>query len=308
MPPSTGYPIEDFLEAITAQLDQTQDALRLKAVNRPLTFALKDFNVDLKVFVEMDAQGKVNFRPAGPNEDGASTVSIGFTTITRPMIEENTISMEMAQAPTLDELGLEREEQRQLAKIGVRNAAQLKNLQKNAGEDTLSRHTGVDLGRIRGALNLARPRIEDISTDQVRPQFEPPQNINPRPDFVPNSTPPLHSKVPGGDNLADRLRQGLVARDVPAQPAPAKGRKPRRLPLDPGAKNIKIAGKNLLEAGRTPMAQLDGRSLDLTEASPSSVTFALPPGQGGGRLMVELPDGEIEEFDLYEAPTFGGQP
>ena len=33
-------PNAEFLEAITAQLDQTQDALRLKAVNRPLTFAL----------------------------------------------------------------------------------------------------------------------------------------------------------------------------------------------------------------------------------------------------------------------------
>jgi hypothetical protein len=294
MPPSAGYPIEDFLEAITAQLDQTQDALRLKAVNRPLTFALKDFNVDLKVFVEMDAQGKVTFRPAGPNEDGASTVSIGFTTITRPMIEENTISMEMAQAPTLDELGLKKDEQRQLAKIGVRNGAQLKNLQRSAGEDTLSRHTGVDLTRIKTALNLARPRIEDIAADPVpvqtipvEPAFrEPP----PGPAFDPRPAPATPPVAPGAGHLADRLRRGLVHKPDTA----------RRLEIEPGARQVRIAGRNLIDQGRAPQALLDGRPLDLREATSLAATFALPPGQGGGRLTIELPDGATEDFDLVE--------
>ncbi|HRW14349.1 hypothetical protein [Amaricoccus sp.] len=331
MPPGGGYPIEDFLEAITAQLDQTQDALRLKAVNRPLTFALKDFNVDLKVFVEMDAQGRVNFRPAGPNEDGASTVSIGFTTITRPMIEENTISMEMAQTPSLDELGLKRDEQRQLAKIGVRNAAQLKNLQRSAGEDTLSRHTGIDLGRIRGALNLARPRLEDIGAEPAgdgmpgalpdgaavppvgrQPDFTPAPAPWHRPEIRPEPRPgpvpePRPAPAPAGDpgvHLADRLRQRLQPRIAPA---PATGPS-RRLEIDPGARNIRIAGRNLIEEGRGPAARLDGRPLALVEASALAASFALPPGRGGGRLTIELPDGATESFDLVERPPGTGAP
>ncbi len=170
-----GYPIEEFLESITAQLDRTQDALRLKAVNRPLTFALKDFTVDLQVFVEMDAAGKVRFRPAQPNETGASTVNLSFTTITRPMIEENTVSLEMTQAPTLSELGLEDGEKKELEKLGVRNAAQLRNLERQAGEDTLSRYSGVNLGRIRTALDLSRPRVSVIDTDDgaEEPQWPP---------------------------------------------------------------------------------------------------------------------------------------
>ncbi len=324
-----GYPIEEFLEAITAQLDQTQDALRLKAVNRPLTFALKDFNVDLQVFVEMDAGGRVTFRPAAPNEAGASTVSIGFTTITRSMIEENTISMEMAQAPTLDELGLQSDEQRQLAKIGVRNAAQLRNLQRNAGADTLSRHSGVDLGRIRGALDLARPRLDDIVTEAPHtavPEPDPPTTPTPEPsvtgpeprapwDFEPRRpapggdiTPtapgpkpltPEPAPTPGGPRpepeprggLTDRLRRGLGD----AEPV---GRQPRRLNIDPGARNIRFEGRNLLEGQRPPSALLDGRRLSLIEANERSVSFALPPGQGGGHLSVELPDGTVEEFDV----------
>lgn len=155
-------PIEDFLEAITAQLDKTQDALRLKAVNRPLTFALKDFSIDLSVFVEMDRDGMVRLRPSGPNESGASTISIGFTTITRPMIEENTISLETAQSPTLEEAGLAPDESLRLQRLGVRNTAQLDRLSRQSGEDGVARFSGVDAGRLKQAMQLTRPRIDYV--------------------------------------------------------------------------------------------------------------------------------------------------
>lgn len=368
MPSGAGYPIEEFLEAITAQLDQTQDALRLKAVNRPLTFALKDFNVDLKVFVEMDREGRVTFRPAGPNESGASTVSIGFTTITRPMIEENTISMEMTQAPSLAELGLGQDDERRLARIGVRNGAQLRNLQRSAGEDTLSRHAGVNLERIRSALNLARPRLEDVSADpgpeRLRPSMPPdfgPPDFEPagiaspgfppddgatgrrphrpadrladpepgkRPDIRPappadapglpaRPPDPRPAGAPGTGNLADRLREGLRAGAPPLRAAlPEAGRAPvpaapprrRRIEIAPGARSLRLDGRNLIEAGRAPGARLDGRPLDLIDARADAVAFALPPGRGGGRLVIEMPDGACEEFDLVEhvRPDRGG--
>lgn len=378
MSPAGGYPIEEFLEAITAQLDQTQDALRLKAVNRPLTFALKDFNVDLKVFVEMDQSGRVNFRPAAPNEEGASTVSIGFTTITRPAIEENTISMEMANAPTLDELGLAPEERRQLARVGVRNAAQLRNLEQNAGDEGLSRHTGVNLGRIRGALNLARPRLNEVvdpdapappdrgsgiepgtGSDAVPPRdpgaaMRPsPGGVGPRPPTDPGHAPdpqPSPVRDPGAEPRGPQpqpphtpdgfppwpLRPGpgimqpaltpdpALFRPAHPQPGPtpAPGMSPeapqtqpgpptafnpirerlarRKLAVGPGARNIELKGANLIDAGRVPVARLDGQKLDLLAARPSAVSFALPEGWalGPGRLSVEMPDGAQEEFEL----------
>jgi hypothetical protein len=318
MPSGAGYPIEEFLEAITAQLDQTQDALRLKAVNRPLTFALKDFNVDLKVFVEMDTAGRVTFRPAAPNEEGASTVSIGFTTITRPMIEENTISMEMAQAPTLEELGLEREEQRKLAKIGVRNAAQLRNLERNAGDTTLSRHTGVDLRRIKGALDLARPRLDDdpimgsvapgpadpVQPEPVQPEPVWPEPVRPEPAVEPQPVvPPEQDPKPGPlpwrgpIHEAPRVDPGPTVRPGPVPP--------KRLRLQPGERNIRLKGRNLIENGRTPIARLDGRPLPALQADAFSVAFGLPDGDTTGRLEIELPDGTVNEYDLIRDD--GGQ-
>ncbi len=193
-------PIEDFLEAITAQLDRTQDALRLKAVNRPLTFALKDFNIDLSVFVEMDGEGRVKLRPSGPNETGASTIHIGFTTITRPMIEENTISMEQTQSPLLEEAGLAPEESQRLERLGVRNMMQLRRLQEHSGEESVARFSGIDPGRLRRALKLSGPRINYVDIGPGR-QTEASRQ--------PGAAPPT-VKVPAGQTRLRLRGNGLI--------------------------------------------------------------------------------------------------
>src|SRR5215813_174694 len=97
--------MEDFLEAIASQLDRAQDTLAFKAINRPLTYAIRDFSLALQVFVDMDDDGNVRLRPSGPNESGASTMNIGFTTVTAPMIKENTMSLAQTRAPSLQEAG-----------------------------------------------------------------------------------------------------------------------------------------------------------------------------------------------------------
>src|SRR6187200_809775 len=89
-----GFLVEDFVQSLTAQLDRAQDALALKArTGRPLTFALKDLSIDLRVFWDTGRDGSLTLRHAGPNEEGASTVHLAFTTITRSMVEENTYSI-----------------------------------------------------------------------------------------------------------------------------------------------------------------------------------------------------------------------
>ncbi len=175
MSADSSYPVQDFLEALTAQLDRTQDALRLKAVNRPLTYAIRDFSLSLQVFVEMDDDGQVRFRSSGPSESGASTVSIGFTTITRPMIEENTINLTEVQSPTLDELGLAPQEQRQLERLGVRNAAQLRRLNSSSGEGALAKFADLPVNRLRAALQAGSPAVHQVEPEQPPEVTAPPR-------------------------------------------------------------------------------------------------------------------------------------
>ncbi len=209
-----GFAVEDFLEAITNQLDRTQDALRLKSVNRPLTYAIRDFSMELKVFVELGADGRVLFRPSAPDDAGASVVNIGFTTVNRTMIEENTVSLSSVRSPTLDELGLDEQERRQLERLGVRNAEQLDQLKRTTGENTVSRYSGLPVDRLRRAMAQGRPGITSVKPVAVAapsaplPPQEPPASALPEVVRVPQRTRRL---VLGGPRLDETTQKARLA-------------------------------------------------------------------------------------------------
>jgi hypothetical protein len=268
---STAAPIEDFLEAITAQLDRTQDSLRLKAVNRPLTFALKDFAIDLSVFVEMDRDGQVRLRPSGPNEAGASVIKIGFTTITRPMIEENTISMELTQSPSLEEAGFAPEESKQLEKLGVRNLAQLDRLRATTDEDAIAQYSRLDPGRLRERLQRARPRVDLV---QIGPKETP---LPRRADDGPRQVP----LRPGQSRL--RLRGQRLS----------EGGQPPRARLDGTSLPIRSFSQSHLDL------DLPGRSGGLLEIElPDGVTETLDLA-----LEIDRPEPEAAPDTGWSAPA-----
>jgi hypothetical protein len=164
-PSSTrSYPVDEFLQALTAQLDRAQDALSLKVsgTNRPLTWALKDLAIDLRVFVEVNDGGKVLLRSAGPNEEGASTIHLNLTTITRPMVEENSWSFRNDEDPRgISELQtgaakFDDNDQRKLDWMGIRTVGQLKQLDPMEVQAVV----GIPMMRLQAALAAAaRPTV-----------------------------------------------------------------------------------------------------------------------------------------------------
>jgi hypothetical protein len=152
------YPVDEFLQALTAQLDRAQDALSLKVTGtqRPLTWALKDLAIDLRVFIEITADGKVTWRSAGPNEEGASTVHLSLTTVTRPMVEENSFRISEDKDPrAVEQISqvsqLDDDDRRRLAWMGVRTVGQLKKLDPVAVEAI----AGIPMLRLQAALEAA---------------------------------------------------------------------------------------------------------------------------------------------------------
>ena len=167
---SRGVPVEEFLAAIGEQLDRAQDALAIKArTGRPLTWALRDMKLALQIFVDVDAQGHVTWRNAGPNETGASTVNLEFTTITRPMIEENTYAMQDdSDARPLDTLGaaseLSDDDKLRLRRLGVRTVGQFRRLSPQGtspgGLAAIGDMVNIPVGKLEAALRAsARPSI-----------------------------------------------------------------------------------------------------------------------------------------------------
>lgn len=152
------FPVEEFVQTLTAQLDRAQDALALKATTgRPLTFALKDMSIDLKVFWEVQRDSRLLMRHAAPNEEGASTVHLSFTTITRAMVEENTMSLALEEDPrALSEIGgpqaFDDEDRRRLEMVGVRTVGQFRRLSQGADPRQMEAFIGIPVNRLRAAL------------------------------------------------------------------------------------------------------------------------------------------------------------
>jgi hypothetical protein len=259
VPGDSGFLVEEFIDAITTQLDRVQDTLRLKAVNRPLTYALKDLQLDLKVFIDMDNQGHVRFRSAGANDAGASVVHFGFTTITKPMIEENTISMTATRSASLDELGLKPEEQRRLERMGVSNLAQLQKLGSSAGVGTVARLTDVPLDRIRQALQKGAPAVHSVQPAPKSPLGTKPGS-KPSPAFVQPKTPML------------------------------------RLPS--GSQRMTLFGKNLMDEDAPPRITLNDEPLAVREHDHDRIVVELPESARTGTLALALGDGEPIHYEL----------
>jgi hypothetical protein len=266
--------------------------------------------MELHVFVEMDDEGSVRFRNSGPNEEGASSIQIAFTTITRPMIAENTISLAMTRSPNLEELGLAPLERRRLEQLGVRNAAQLQRLGSSAGTAAISRLSGVSLDRLRNALQLGRPRVTDVSPEPPAPPVTPP----PRPDTPDGGTsgpfrPPIGR--PPRDLPGPRVRDdifvqpGRVEFQPPAfTPAPSATDRPlTRLPITPDATRLRLSGSNLIGADGPPVVRLNNRLLSISQADDSELVVDLGSGREEGTLEIELPTGEVLAYELSVEPA-----
>jgi len=170
----SGLPLEQFIQALTSQLDRAQNTLALKArAGLPLTFAVKDLTLDLRTHIEM-VDSAVRIRPAAPGEVEASTIHLALTTITRPMIEENTMSLAAASdEPSLKQVlgkDMTDEEQRRLEWAGIHTVSQFRDMQKHGGEQAIERVVDIPVNRLRAALARAsEPMITHVTRESFSP-------------------------------------------------------------------------------------------------------------------------------------------
>lgn len=291
--------VEEFITSITTQLDRVQDALRIKAVNRPLTYALKELHLELKVFVDMDPQGQVLLRAAGPNEAGASTLAMDFTTITKPMIEENTISLAASRSAPLDSLGLKPEEQMKLERLGVTNLAQLERLKGSTGVNTVARMADVPIERLRRALQAGQPRLGGVVAPRppvampAPVQVPPPPPRQPQPRPAPVFTPgprrlPVHSLRPLSLDDEPPFPEGQAALPDPAAV----------LEVHPSTRSLALGGSHLLHEGYPPEVRLNGEALEIEELDDDRLVVRLPEHFEPGALEVRLGDLEPHCYAL----------
>jgi hypothetical protein len=166
--PEGGVPIQEFIQALSTQLDHAQTAMGVKArnLNLPLTFAVKDIAIDMRAHIDF-VRSEVRIRPAGPGEGDAHRISLALTTITRPMIEENAPpGKATSEEPSIKEAvgsELNEEEQRRLEWAGIQTVGQLRQLQQSGADRSVERVANLPVERLRRALqHAALPFVSHI--------------------------------------------------------------------------------------------------------------------------------------------------
>lgn len=169
MIPATSLRLEDFIQAVQSQLDNAQAAMALKAhnANLPLTFAIKDINLDLRAHVDF-ADSEIRIRPAGAGDGETSMFHLVFTTITRPAIDENARAFadgsDNDDDQSLDTVSeLSNEDRRRLEWAGVRTVRQLQQVEERGKVGSVGRVTNLPLDRLRSALSrVSEPEVRRI--------------------------------------------------------------------------------------------------------------------------------------------------
>ena len=163
----SAVPIEDFVQALQAQLDRAQRAMHTKArnLNLPLTFAVKDISIDLRTQVEV-VKNQIRVRPAGPSDRDASVLHLTLTTITRPMIEENAFAMDATEERIDEVKDIPEEDRRKLEWAGLQTVRQLKQLHDQEGATTIGRMADLPVERLRKALQkMVQPMVSRVETE-----------------------------------------------------------------------------------------------------------------------------------------------
>jgi hypothetical protein len=190
--------LEAFVDAMVVELDKTRETLAIKAINKPLSYSVKDMSMNLNIFPSFDGDA-VKFVTAQPGEEGASTINLQLSSITDRQVRETSKKPAAPEDITLDEVDIDTDVKKQLRKIGVTSVSELDEIQKKNVDLKKVAPSGVDYNSLANLIKKSRrgntpPRVRSASLQQnddgrysvhiegdslaVDPSFEPVGVIN----------------------------------------------------------------------------------------------------------------------------------
>ena len=165
--------LESFLDSLIVELDKARETLAVKAINKPLTYAVKDMNLEMQLFPSFDGK-KVQFVTAKPGQTGASKIAIQLGSITDQQIRKTTkkpTTKEDVSIEVIEEIDDETKDS--LRKIGVTSVNDLAEIErKNVDLEKVS-NKKVSYKKLAGLLQKARrnnfpPSIQKVSFSKTK--------------------------------------------------------------------------------------------------------------------------------------------
>jgi hypothetical protein len=164
---NTHWNLESFLDSLIVELDKARETLALKAINKPLTYAVKDIALDLQLFPSYDGDN-VKFITAQPGQSGASKVSIQLGSITDQQVRE-TSRLPAKNDISIDTIeGIDDTTKKNLKKIGVTSVKDMEKIEKKNVDLGKTGTDGASYKNLTGMIEKARrakmpPAVSKVS-------------------------------------------------------------------------------------------------------------------------------------------------
>jgi hypothetical protein len=124
---NTAWNLEDFVDSLVVELDKTRETLSIKAINKPLTYTVKDMAMDLNIFPTFDGD-QIKFITAQPGQQGASKVTIQLGSITDQQVRATSKTLQKDDV-SISEIEVDKDTQKQLRKMGVNSFDDLEQIE-----------------------------------------------------------------------------------------------------------------------------------------------------------------------------------
>jgi hypothetical protein len=163
---NTAWQLEDFVDSLVVELDKTRETLAVKAINKPLSYTVKEVALDLNIFPSYDGD-QVAFVTAQPGEVGASKVTIQLGSITDQQVRA-TSKLTDKNDVAIDEAGLDKGTKKKLRRLGVSSAGDLKQIEKKNVDLRKVSDNEVDYSKLANQIRRSQrgdtpPRLSGVS-------------------------------------------------------------------------------------------------------------------------------------------------
>jgi hypothetical protein len=152
---NVAWQLEDFVDSLVVELDKTRETLAVKAINKPLSYTVRELALDLNIFPTYDGD-QVSFTTAQPGQQGSSKVTIQLGTITDQQVRATTKVPGAKSEIDLTEVDVDKKTRKRLRKLGVTSADDIKQLeQKNVDLQKVS-DNAIDYTDLANQIEKAR--------------------------------------------------------------------------------------------------------------------------------------------------------
>ena len=163
MPVATNkdWSLESFIDSLVVELDKAREMLAVKAINRPLTYTVKDVGLDLNLFPTYDGD-EVRFVTAQPGQTGASKLSIQLGSITDQQIRQTSKEPITRDNISIESIDIDPEMKKSLRKMGVSSVRDLEQIEKK----------NVDIEKV-GSKKMSYKNLADVINKSKRGSMPP---------------------------------------------------------------------------------------------------------------------------------------